>query len=58
MTAMLAKIGMGIVMRLVTESFAGKMLVYGLQQISKSTNNQLDDKITSAVAEALGVKID
>lgn len=58
MGAMAAKIGISLLMKLATESFVAKVLVYGLNQISKSTNNQLDDRICSAVADALGVKLD
>lgn len=58
MAAMVAKIGMGILMKLLTESFASKVLVYGLNQIAKSTNNKVDDQMVGAVADALGVKVE
>lgn len=58
MAAMIAKLGMGILMKLITESFASKILVYGLNQIAKSTNNKLDDQMTKAVADALGVAVE
>jgi hypothetical protein len=58
MAAMIAKLGMGILMKLVTEAFASKILVYGLNQIAKSTNNKLDDQMTKAVADALGVAVE
>lgn len=57
MSGIVIKIMWGLVSKLMTEMFVGRVLVYGLNQISQSTNNKLDDAITSAVAEALGVAV-
>jgi hypothetical protein len=51
------KIIMALFMKLMTESFLAKFLVYCLQSVSKSTNNKLDDKMVVAIAEALAVKL-
>lgn len=56
MTDMLAKILISLSAKMLTERFLSKMIVYALGQLSKSTENDLDDKITKAVAEALGVE--
>ena len=50
------KLGWALLSRLLTETFLAKTLVYCLHSISKSTSNDLDDKIVKAVAEALGVR--
>jgi hypothetical protein len=42
-------------MRLVTETFAAKLVVYCLNELAKSTDNKLDDKIVKAVSDALGI---
>ncbi len=45
-----------LLLKLATESFIAKMVVYGGRQLAKSTTNDLDDKIVDAVAIALDVK--
>jgi hypothetical protein len=53
--AALGKIFLGLMMRLVTETFAAKLVVYCLNELAKSTDNKLDDKIVKAVSDALGI---
>jgi hypothetical protein len=54
----LVKTFAGIGLKLLTEAFMSKVTVYLLQYFSQKTNNKVDDKMTAAVAEALGVKLD
>lgn len=58
MTAALAKILMGLLWKLATETFFSKAIVYGLSALAKETTNDLDDKMVAAVAEALSVKLE
>jgi len=51
------KLFASLLVKLFTESFVSKLLVYALAAIAKSTSNMLDDKIVQAVADALGVEI-
>lgn len=44
-----------LLLKLATESFIAKMVVYGGRALAKSSENDLDDKIVDAVADALGV---
>ena len=55
MSALVAKIGGYFLTKLLTEKFLGKVIVYILDALADSTANKVDDKIVSAVAEALGV---
>ncbi len=54
----LAKLLMGLLWKIATESFFSKVICYGLSALAKQTSNNLDDKMVAAVAEALEVKID
>ncbi len=56
MQAILAKIAAALVVKLMTETFVAKFVIHLLQPAVKSTKNQVDDKIVSDLAEALGVK--
>lgn len=40
--------------KFLTEKFVSRMIVLGLRQLEKSTNNTLIGDITDSVAEALG----
>jgi hypothetical protein len=44
-----------LLMKLATETFLAKLVVYGGRQLAESTDNKLDNKIVDAVAEALDV---
>ena len=55
MTELLAKIAMGMVVRLITEKFLSKVMIEGLRAWSKQTVNSYDDKVVAAMAQALGV---
>ena len=52
---LLVKLASNLLIRLATEAFAAKVIVYTLSEVSKKTTNQLDDKLVSAISEALGV---
>ena len=54
----LAKLMMGLLWKLATESFFSKVIVYGLHSLAKETTNALDDKLVAAVAESLSVKVE
>jgi len=55
MQAMLIKMGLAILTKLLTEKFLSKVTVHSLWFLSKLTSNKLDDKVTAAVAESLDV---
>lgn len=57
MSGVLISIMWGLLGKLATEAFAGKMLVYGLSAISEKTTNKVDDVMVKAVADALGVSV-
>lgn len=58
MGSILAKLVMGVGMKLLTETVFARLVVYSLQEVSKKTDNTLDDKIVKTVADALAVKLD
>jgi len=43
-----------LLMKLATEAFLARAAILILKQLSKSTENDLDDKIVEEVAKALG----
>ena len=51
----MAQIALKILMKLATEAFIAKMVVHGLRALSRSTENDIDDKVVKDVADALGV---
>ena len=55
MGSLLAKLAMGMVARLMTEVFLSKLLIEGMREWSKQTENKFDDHVTEAAAEAFGV---
>lgn len=44
-----------ILTKLATETFLAKAMVHIGRELAKNTENELDDKLVSSVAEALGV---
>jgi hypothetical protein len=57
MSGLAVKLAGSLLLKLVSETFAAKVLTYTLHEVSKKTSNKLDDKIVGAVAEALNVKV-
>lgn len=55
---LIAKIGIAIIAKLMTETFLARVLIACLSAWSKDTENKLDDKVVAAMAEALGVPVD
>lgn len=53
---MAAKLAMNVLMKLASEAFIAKMIVHGLRAIVENTENKIDDKVVSDIADALGVK--
>jgi hypothetical protein len=51
------KLAWGILSKLVTETFAARMIVYSLDAVAEKTTNKLDDKMVAAVADALGIAV-
>jgi hypothetical protein len=45
----------GLLVKLLTEKFFARLMVYGMRHYVKSTANELDDKIVDDVAKAWGV---
>lgn len=56
MQGVLVKIVYALGIKLLTETLFSKLMVYSLWRASQSTDNTLDDKMITAVADALGVK--
>jgi len=57
MTSIALKIALGLVAKLMTETFMAKALVYALRDFAARTEKfKLDDQIVEALAEALSVK--
>jgi len=56
MQDLLLKAAMGLILKLVSEKFLAKAVVYTLRAWSKTTQTEWDDKVTEAMAEALGVE--
>lgn len=56
MSELIIKAAWGLMSKLLTEAFIGRALVYSLSSLAKSTENQLDDQIVGAVADAIGIK--
>ncbi len=55
MADILAKIGVVLLTKLITETFLARVLVYTLETWAKQTDNKLDDRVVKAMADALGV---
>lgn len=56
MSQVLAKVGIALLAKLVTESFLSKLLIETLRAWAKTSENAWDDKVVDAMAEALGVE--
>lgn len=52
----LGKIGLSMLMSLITESFLKQALILGLEKLVKRTESDLDDKLLKAAEEAWGTK--
>lgn len=53
-----AKLLVALVVKLMTETFLAKVLIACLHAWAKTTDNQLDDRVVAAMAEALGVPVE
>lgn len=58
MSGMLAKVAISLLAKMITEKFFAKIVIASLQTWSKQTENELDDKVVAAMAEALDVPIE
>lgn len=52
----MAQIALKLLMKLATEAFIAKMVVHGLKALSRSTENDIDDKVVKDIADALGIQ--
>lgn len=52
-----AKALVAMVEKLVTTTFFSRVMIYALEAWSKQTETKLDDMVTTAAADALGVPI-
>lgn len=55
MANLLAKIAVGLVTRLITETFLARLLIEGLRAWAKQTVNKFDDRVVEEAARAFGV---
>jgi hypothetical protein len=55
MSQVIAKVGIALLAKLITESFLSKLLIETLRAWAKTSENTYDDKVVDAMAEALGV---
>lgn len=53
-----AKLLVALVAKLMTETFLARVLIACLHAWAKDTENKLDDKVVSAMADALGVPVE
>jgi hypothetical protein len=52
------KLALGLIAKLMTETFLARALIAMLETWSKTTENKLDDKVVKAMADALGVPVE
>lgn len=52
----LGKVGLSLLMSLLTETFIKKALIAALEQLVKKTQSDLDDKLLAAAKDAWGMK--
>lgn len=52
------KLALGLALKVLNETFISKVAIHALSAWAKTTDNQLDDKVVLAMAEALGVEAD
>jgi hypothetical protein len=57
MSEALIKVAISLLMKLVTEQFFAKFIIATIDSWAKSSENQWDDKVTKAMADALGVEL-
>jgi hypothetical protein len=57
MKLIIIKLIWGMVSKVLTERFVSEALVYSLNSIAMSTDNNLDDRIVESVARALSVDL-
>lgn len=56
MSQILGKVAISMLLKFATETFLAKLLIESLKAWAKTTDNELDDKVVEAMAEALGVE--
>lgn len=55
LTSLLAKALIGILTQLITQKFLAKVTIEALRAWSKTTSNEMDDRVVESMAEALGI---
>jgi uncharacterized lipoprotein YmbA len=55
---MIVKLAVGLLAKLVTETFLAKVVIYTLAHWAKTSDNELDNKVVQAMADALGVPVE
>ena len=58
MTEMLAKVAISLLAKMITEKFFAKVVIASLDTWSKQTENEWDNAVVKAMAEALDVPIE
>lgn len=58
MSDLALKLVMGLLVKLMSETFLAKLLIYTLGSWAKASDNKLDDKVVAAMADALGVPVE
>lgn len=58
MQELAAKLLVGLVVKLMSETFLSRVLIHCLKAWADTTDNKLDDKVVLAMAEALGVPVE
>lgn len=58
MANLLAKIAISLITKLITERFLARLVIEALRAWAKTTDNDMDDRVVKAMAEALGVEIE
>lgn len=55
MSALIARMAISLLTKLITETFLARLLIECLRAWSKTTTTKLDDKVTEAAAAAFGI---
>jgi hypothetical protein len=58
MSAILAKIAISLLTKLITETFLARLIIEGLRVWARQTENTFDDKVIEEAARAFGVPVE
>lgn len=56
--SLVAKIGVSLLTKLITETFLSRLLIEGLRAWARQTKNHMDDRLVEEAAKAFGVPVE